>query len=818
MLMRRVWVLASMGLIACAPTAEIDPEETTENLRSLNPPQVAFDPGNGVIPVPNTLGLVDTATFRLDLPASCGESPAEALIRTTILNTLNGWPATRPQPIDIPLTAPVDLDSVANSVLVFDLLAPDQPVPYVAFAASTDITDDDCNVIGQAPILRLVLTETLDPGTAYGVAILRGLLTQSGTPYEASVTWNLVRQTNNPLELEFSESGDSCGIDSSGNVVRFNAIRNDTPFDPASGTLPDGSCKPLGLNADGECIDPDGLCAAETASMLGTDVLWKYHNNPLLPGAPGFLPGVELGLAQTGTVISRTDILHAFLFLTQDVTPVFDPENPMGPLTEVAGAAPAALVPFSPDGNPANAPSAPELIDGTLCALQGAPPPCGVCDFDPADNGAADDTQLPCWAAAQANAFQMVSPSFLSDNGTPVPGQWSDPYFPMKTGDETLNGLYFEPNGAVVPGGTPANGWPVAVFGHGLTRSRLDVIAIVAQLNAAGIAVAAIDFPLSGDPTLGGRAIQISFDGDCAGTPDTTLNSECFAPLIGTDLAASRDYLRQGMIDNLQMIEMLKFCADEANDCSDDTFSPVDINIDPAKIGFIGQSLGGIIGASLAAVSDDIQASVLNVAATEWVGILENSQEPRIICPLIQLLAAPLDMGGLGVIDIPLADIDCDPEGTTPPDPTTWNTDPGYQAFVLIAQWILDPGDSIQLARDLADQDTAVLVQQVENDNVIPNVQTAKLAAELLGLSEATAASTNPAMPTMGITDTALVFVNYADVPGTIGYCHGSLFSPADEDCDPNRPPNVPKPGGAIGTAIMQNDAITFLNLNLNAQ
>lgn len=798
MLTRRVWVLAAAGLIACAPTAEIDPEETTENLRGLNPPVVAFDPTTGVIPVPNTLGLVDTDTFRLDIPASCGESPTEVLIRTTILNTLNGWPATRPQPIDIPLTAPVDLASVPTSVLVFDLLTA-APVAYTPLAATVDVTDADCNVVGQAPILRLLVTQTLEPGTAYGVVILDGLLTESGVPYEASTFWNLVRQAENPVGVDIKEdgSGIATGVDSSGNVVTFDVLKNATPFDPS---VPE-----------------------EASAILGVNTLWQYHNEPLLPGAPGFLPGVELGLAQAGTVVSREQILHAFLFITQDPVGVFDPDNPMSPLTEVSGAAPSVLVPFSPDGNPANAPTAPEVIEGTLCGLQGAPAPCGICDFDPADNGATDDTQLPCWAAGQANVFQMSSPSFLTSTGGPIPGGWTDPYVPMKTGDVVLNGLYFAPNGAAL-GGTPADGWPVVVFGHGLTRSRFDIIPLVAQLNRAGIAVAAIDFPLSGDPDQGGRAIQISTEGACAGDPDTSLNSECYAAIVGPDLAASRDYVRQGIIDNLQLVEMLKFCADDANDCSDATFS-TDIDIDPTKIGYIGQSLGGIVGTSIAAVSEDIRASVLNVAGTEWVSILENSEEPRIICPLIQLLATPVTMGGFGVISVPLADIECDPESDTPPDPTTWNFDPGYQAFVLIAQWILDPGDSIQLARGLADGDDAILLQQVDGDNVIPNVSTARLAAELLGIDAATAASTSPAMPSTGIVDMtgtapgeSLLYVNYADVVGSIGYCHGSLFSPADEDCDPLRPPNVPKPGGNVGTAIMQTDAITFLNLNLNAQ
>ncbi|MEO0812181.1 MAG: hypothetical protein AAFY60_04900, partial [Myxococcota bacterium] len=49
------------------------------------------------------------------------ETPGEALIRTTILNDMNGWPAATPQPIEIPLTAPVNVDSAAQAVLMINL-------------------------------------------------------------------------------------------------------------------------------------------------------------------------------------------------------------------------------------------------------------------------------------------------------------------------------------------------------------------------------------------------------------------------------------------------------------------------------------------------------------------------------------------------------------------------------------------------------------------------------------------------------------------------------------------------------------------------
>jgi dienelactone hydrolase len=54
--------------------------------------------------------------------------------------------------------------------------------------------------------------------------------------------------------------------------------------------------------------------------------------------------------------------------------------------------------------------------------------------------------------------------------------------------------LLFVPDGQA-----PAGGFPVVVFGHGLTGNRTNVLGVVNRLNGAGYAVAAIDFPLHGD-------------------------------------------------------------------------------------------------------------------------------------------------------------------------------------------------------------------------------------------------------------------------------------------------------------------------------
>jgi pimeloyl-ACP methyl ester carboxylesterase len=53
-----------------------------------------------------------------------------------------------------------------------------------------------------------------------------------------------------------------------------------------------------------------------------------------------------------------------------------------------------------------------------------------------------------------------------------------------------------------VPGGTPpANGWPVVIFGHGLSSNRTTMVAIADSLAAAGFATVAIDVIWHGERT-----------------------------------------------------------------------------------------------------------------------------------------------------------------------------------------------------------------------------------------------------------------------------------------------------------------------------
>ncbi|MEO0813846.1 MAG: hypothetical protein AAFY60_13350, partial [Myxococcota bacterium] len=501
----------------------------------------------------------------------------------------------------------------------------------------------------------------------------------------------------------------------SGNTVRFNVLRNDTPFDPA---LPE-----------------------EASTLLGLNTLWAYHNLPLAEGSPAFLPGLVTALAAQGTSLERTDILQAFFFTTQSSSIVFNPGVPNSPAANIVGAAPDLIAPLDLlDGDPLNGfPTGGENVDAAICGASGAPPGCGACDLDPMDG--LGDGQLPCFAVAKSSVVQFAS----NDYGTPA--QWDDTYFPTP-GDPalTLTALYFEPAGTA-----PDAGWPVVIFGHGLGRSKSDVVSIVPTLNAAGYAVIAIDWPLHGTPSAAslGRAVINPTEAErpeCIGTPEFTAEPSCYLPFLSANLGATRDGIRQGIVDVQQMVDMLKFCTD--NTCEGVIPDTTLLDVDGARIGYIGQSLGGIIGSSVAGVEDDIQAAVLNVAAVDWLSILENSQTEAIVCPLIQALVA------LSVVDP--EGVTCGEAFGTPGeiDASTWNTQPGYIGFTFVARWILEAADGLILAQALAgDNAPAVLLQEVDGDTVVPNAATAILGG-LLGTTPVAAnVNTGTPVPTPGVTN-----------------------------------------------------------------
>jgi len=510
----------------------------------------------------------------------------------------------------------------------------------------------------------------------------------------------------------------------------------------------------------------DPTIPADQVQLLGIDQLWKAHT-----AAVGFLEGA------TGT--TRDHFLLAWEFNTQTVTSPLDPTVATSP-AGVGLAEATALVGTTtqlPVGVTAEQYLTAALGSGTCAAI-----------------GCASVGDI-LGAALSTSNYQTIPTS-----GPPVAGPWTDPLHPTKQGDSV-----FLLVAAFIPATPPpVTGYPTIVFGHGLGSSKESLAVFAPALARAGFASVAIDFVAHGS-----RAVQISTEPTigCSGTPSPTQAPQCFAPIFSANLAATRDNIRQTVLDLQTLIASVRACGTTA--CGS-------LKVDPDKVGYAGISLGGIMGSMAAAESDGLQGAVTNVAGAGLLDVIENTGSLAIRCSLVDALidagVVTGDKWNLGMNSTTAACLTDE-----------WKSQAGYKQFANIGRWVLDSGDPANFAGKLATRVT--LLQEVINDQVVPNIATnqlgalsarAPVAADLLDPSvdpppfEASAViDTNP-LTSKWVTYTNLAPDASTGFPGNT-FQHASLLAPAASVATP------PGPDGNLGTARIQADAIKFLSNNVIA-
>lgn len=731
-------------LAGCVDTVRADADE-----RALTvPPSALFDPQNRAIPLPNNL-LLDPATGRVNVPAACGEQPDSpaAQLRAS-LNQLDGF-GTALMSLTAPFNVALDPESLAERVFVLRLAERGEPLgePERVDAELTTFEserlDASCETSSTVHTLLIRPRAPLAQASTYGVVLLSGILSEGGEAIQPSASWALVRQSTPPVQFE-DEAGAS------------RIVKNETPFDPRT---------------------REGLL-----SLQGLDRLWRGH-------APLLAAWDQLGPVLTGGEASRDDVLLAWAFTTQTLSDPLDPRAPEGP------AAALVTVPDELDvPEPIAGAGAPLSIDeffasalpGTPCSALG----CAAIGWIYADT-----------AASSAPSF--VSPSYLEGDDCETPsarpsGAFDDPLLPSFVCDRRISLL------TVVPRAEPGpEGYPVAIFAHGLGRSKEDVLALAGSLASAGILSVAFDAA-----DHGSRAVQTSEDaelgcagasseGPCVDTFGPTCAPQCFAPLLSANLAVTRDHLRQTLLDQRQLERVLGACNDGA--CGR-------IAVDPSRIGYVGHALGALLGAVTVATSERLSGAVLNEAAGDWVGVLSDTATDAIRCPLVDSLIAG------GVLEGTPWDGGASSEATCLGE--DWKQDPRFLEFAAAARWLLDPVDPLNYAARLATGEAApVLLGEIVGDPVIPNTATSALLS-LIGLEPepASVATAPPITPTPAALAEGNVWLRYAGVPGDAAagfpgnaYGPGSLLAPAPPDAD------MAEAAGQLGTAQLRVDLIGFL-------
>lgn len=265
---------------------------------------------------------------------------------------------------------------------------------------------------------------------------------------------------------------------------------------------------------------------------------------------------------------------------------------------------------------------------------------------------------------------------------------------PVATSTQTIPVLMTVPNASSVAGATPpAAGWPVVIYQHGVTRSREDLLVLADTLADAGYVGIAIDLPLHGvtsatDPLRADQNaafandVERTFNLDVmnestgAAGPDGMLDSSGRHFINLTSLLTSRDNIRQGISDLLVLRKSLG------------NTSPVPL--DTSKVGFVGYSLGGIVGTGyLAAETTPTPASLVTVGG----GIARLLDGSASFGPEIR--------SGLASAGVAAGSAD-------------------YAAFMAAAQTVLDAADPVVLGAKAAANQPLHMIE-VLNDQVIPN-------------------------------------------------------------------------------------------------
>ena len=194
------------------------------------------------------------------------------------------------------------------------------------------------------------------------------------------------------------------------------------------------------------------------------------------------------------------------------------------------------------------------------------------------------------------------------------------PQTPTRTGAPAITGLAEVGFTLILPTGIkPAGGWPVAIFGPGITRSKYDLFLASDENLKRGIATIAIDpvghafgprseagVDLAVPPTTVrfsgfGRGVDLNHDG-------TITDQEGVSTLGQPSRYASvalRDGLRQTAADNMALVRAIGRVVDVDGDGTDD--------LRPTDVDYYAQSLGGIYGTMVMGVDPLVPVGALNV-------------------------------------------------------------------------------------------------------------------------------------------------------------------------------------------------------------
>jgi len=232
------------------------------------------------------------------------------------------------------------------------------------------------------------------------------------------------------------------------------------------------------------------------------------------------------------------------------------------------------------------------------------------------------------------------------------------------------------------------------IYGHGLGGDRHQAETLANCLCPLGIAVVAVDAVKHGD----------HYDAATSGS-SSELILEMFGisyPPTVLDIRRARDNFRQSTYDKLHLLNFIVANHDVDSDGTDD--------FDATRLGYVGVSLGGIMGAELVALAPQIDAYATIVSGARLIDVIATVE---------------LDLG-VGPVSVAAALFS--------------STSAAERArFFPLMQSVLDRGDPGSYAgyvltdrlSGFASARPHVLMQMAKNDQVVPNITNTFYAREL---------------------------------------------------------------------------------------